>query len=91
MTSKDKDLPLKTEIHDPLSFSLMGSLAEYLKQRGMFKSAKFIKTILDNYATYMVSKDRKSREEVIEMIKEISKQKSSPLDRLLHGGESNVG
>lgn len=69
LSSKDKDLALKTEIGDPINFATMGAISSYLKVRNMPKSAALIKDILDNFMVYMVSKDRKGRQEIIDVFK----------------------
>jgi len=83
LLEKDKNLPLKTEIPDPLSFSVLGSVSDYLKSKKMFKTAKTIKVIQDNYMLFMVSKNRKGREEAIKVLQGyVEKQDLSAMERL---------
>lgn len=71
LLTKDKSLPLKTEISDPFTFAFLSAVSSWLKIRGMKKSAQFIKDLQENYMVFMVSKDRKSRQEAIEVLRRI--------------------
>lgn len=68
LTTKDKSLALKTEIVDPLRMSIFDSLIDHLKTSKMTNSATFMKAISENLKIYMVSKNRKSREEIIKAL-----------------------
>lgn len=79
LVTKDKNLPLKTEISDPLNFAVMGAMADYLGKTGLKKSAVLIKTILDNHMVYMISFKRKSRQELIEAMKILTENEKNKM------------
>ena len=74
LTTKDGSLALKTEISDPMRLSIFSQLSSYLKRKGMTISAKLMKDIHDTFLVNMVSKNRKSRQEVIEALKALAER-----------------
>ena len=82
LTTKDKSLSLKTEINDALRLAIFGALSDYLDERGMKLSAKFLRNVSTQYQVFMVSYKRKSRAEVVEFIKEVWKQEKSMPERM---------
>lgn len=75
LIQKDKSLALKTEIGDPLRLSIFDSLVDFLKDSKMKCSATFMAKISEYFKTYMVSKNRKSREEVIKALSALRSEK----------------
>lgn len=85
LTEVDKNIAMKTEIPRPARLTLMKTLAVYLKNKNLDDSSLVLTTIIDYLLIYMVSKRRKGREEVIEIIKGIKEAKLS--ERLLKARE----
>ena len=70
----NKNVATKTEIQNPLAMARLVSIAEWLEAYEMHKPAKFIKAFILWYQTYMISHDRKSREEVVSVLGEGMKE-----------------
>lgn len=77
LTELDKNIALKTEIPQPSKLVLMKTLALYLRQKGLEEPAQILDNIIEYLLIYMVSRKRKGREEVIEIIKGIKDAKLS--------------
>lgn len=75
LTELDNNIPMKTEIPQPAKLVLMKTLALYLKQKGLDEPAEILENIIQWLLVYMVSRKRKGREEVIEIIKGIKDAK----------------
>jgi len=65
----DVNLPLKTQIENPLNLAILKVLANMLKQRGMKKSGKILDDFIRTFLEYMVSYKRMSRKEIIDAVK----------------------
>ncbi len=78
---------LKTEIKYPFILAHLKSLSDFLEKKEFKKTQKILDTILTNLLEYRVSKNRKSREEMVEAIKNLrEKEKDNiqgKLDKLL--------
>ena len=68
LLNSDKNLSLKTEIHNPKKLATLLTLANYLKSRKYVKTYKLIDGFIKTYLIYMVSNKRKSRTEVIKAL-----------------------
>lgn len=64
-----ENVEMKTEIQNPLGFSGLAMFSEYLVRLGFTKSANLINRFLKTHFIYCVSKNRGSRNEVIEAFK----------------------
>jgi len=74
LLDSEEDLEMKTEIHNPLAMAIYTASSYYIKSEGYVETHKFIDKFLNAFRKDMVSYDRKSREEVKQMV-------SSLLDR----------
>jgi len=83
LIKKDEDLPLKTEIPDPVRFAALTAIGTDLKLRGMKETSKFIREFQKSYMIYMVSKDRQSRREIIEVLTKEQERMDSLTEKLL--------
>lgn len=71
--SEKGDIETKTDIPQPLNFSLMEAIAHHLKEdRGMTKSGKILNNIIKFYRYNRVSHDRKGREELLQALSNMS-------------------
>jgi len=83
----DKKVATKTEIQNPLAMARLISIAEWLEAYGMHKPAKFIKAFIVWYQTYMISHDRKSRQEVVAVLGEGMKEERRLRQKLTSDSE----
>lgn len=82
----DEGIKLKTHIVAPREMSSLRVLESVLEESGMGKSAKLLRTWLDVYEMYMVSYDRKSREEIIRAVSAmLSPPSSAPAEASVSG------
>ena len=72
LLNSDKNLSLKTEIINPMKLASLYTLAVYLKSKKYLKTSKTIMEFIRMYLTYMVSNKRKSRNEVIKALTNLS-------------------
>lgn len=68
LSRKDANLALKTEIADPLRLTIFKQLSVYLTKKKMMITGGILSNIHDDYLAYMVSKNRKGREEIIKAL-----------------------
>lgn len=91
----DKDLNSKTEIYEPFELSYLKAVSDLLKDKGLKDSSNFIESLVKEYKTLMISKDRKGRQEVIEIFKQLKDQElgataqKSFWQKLIGGGKNN--
>lgn len=64
----NEHLELKTEIKKPFLFSALRTYKNFLTNHGLAESANIIDTFEVNSYKLLISKDRKSREEIIKAI-----------------------
>jgi len=69
-----KDVDTKTEIENPLNMARLMGIAVWLEAYNMNKPAKFIRAFIKSYNTFMISRDRKSRQEVVSVLGEAMKE-----------------
>jgi len=67
-----KDIDLKTEISDPMGLTVLTLSKDYLKSLGLPLSSKLVESFIDIFLRYQISKDRKSREEVIRALEALA-------------------
>lgn len=75
----DKDLDLKTHIHNPKNLAILKSIADYLKNElkdidEKQEIANIIYNFLETFLRYMISFDRLSRKEIIKAIASSEKE-----------------
>lgn len=63
-----EDLEVKTEIRKPFLFSALKTYRDYLLSHKLKDSAGILSTFMENSFRLLISKDRKSREEIIKAI-----------------------
>ena len=78
----DKNVDTKTEIENPLNMARLMGIAEWLEAYEMYKPAKFLRAFIKSYNTYMISRDRKSRQEVVSVLSEAMKEERRMRDKL---------
>ena len=80
----DANLPLKTQIENPLNLAMLKTLASLLKIRKMKKSGKMIDDFIKVFLEYMVSYKRKSRAEIIDAVKhQLENEDNKQINQLL--------
>jgi len=68
LLNPEDHLELKTEIKKPFLFSALRTYKDFLTKHGLGNSANIINTFENNSYKLLISKDRKSREEIIKAI-----------------------
>lgn len=68
MLDPEENLECKTEIKKPFLFSALRTYKNFLSKHGLTESANIIDTFEINSYKLLISKDRKSREEIIKAI-----------------------
>lgn len=83
LLKSDANLPMKTEIHDPLNLALLKVLAKMLRKKECEKSAEILENFIQAFLEYMVSYNRKSRTEIVEAIKHNLEEQQKNANELL--------
>lgn len=78
-----QDLEMKTEIPSPTKMASAWTIAEDLRSKGLGEVADLIQEYIERLLLYYVSKDRKSRAEIVEGLKAITEKPSDELSRLM--------
>lgn len=68
----NRNLETKTELSKPISWACMSMIEEVLEGKEMSFSAGLLKSFSKTAFTYLISKDRKGRNEYIEALKSLS-------------------
>lgn len=87
--TSDKDLPLKTEIRDPMVIVAMKMLAYGAQKKGYYKIEGLLNTAVDTFLEAMVSYKRQGRKEFKETwvaLMETNMRKKEGLADQLFGG-----
>jgi len=63
----EHNLDLKSEVHSPYAFSALRGFADYARDLGFIDGAEFIDNMITYILRFYYSKDRKSRNEIIEL------------------------
>lgn len=64
-----ENIELKTDIKNPNSLAVLKLISYRLKEKNKIKSYKLLKNYIKFYLTFMVSENRKSRDELIQALK----------------------
>lgn len=78
----DKNLVAQTEIHNPDDLVKLYMLARWCESEKMVESAKLIDQFIEKYLQYMISFERKSRQELVDSVKELA-QKQTTAEKLM--------
>ena len=81
LTNKE-NIELKTEIPDPLRLSLWEGLRKYAGRKGLEKTQTIMEDLKEALLVYQVSKNRKSREEVIEALQSLEGEEEEEGDKM---------
>jgi hypothetical protein len=71
-----ENTPTKTEVNEPRQLTQLEMYAEWLKLEGFDDVAEFVTTWVDKFRINMISKKRKSRIEVVQMVSEMNRERS---------------
>lgn len=82
LTSGGDNLSLKTEIPDPLRLSMWEGLRRYAENKEMTQTSSIMEGIKDSLLEFQVSKNRKSREEVIEALQSLGAMETEEKDKM---------
>ena len=82
-----KNVKTKTELEVPLKMAQLLLIADWVEDAGMDRAAKKIKNFAESYMTLVISKDRKSRSEVISVLAETMKEERNMKQKLTSGME----
>lgn len=83
------NVPLTTEIKNPIAHTRLKAVARILESRGMNLGAEAIVAFLDDQDVHMVAKDRKRSEEIVTSFRELiahNERMKGKGDRELSGG-----
>lgn len=72
LISSDSNLDLKTEIDKPFKFSALKCYSDFLKSNNMVESANVLEIFMSDSFRYLISKNRKSRDEIIKALQSYS-------------------
>lgn len=67
LLNKDDDIETKTQIDNPLALSGISLYQQYFEKKGLKKCSDTLKTWIQTYLTYQISKDRQSRKEFVQV------------------------
>jgi hypothetical protein len=85
----EENTPTKTEVNYPTNLTRLEMLGEWHKLEGYEDIAEFIQKFVDKFRINMISKKRKSRQEVVQMVSEMNRERSVS-ERLTSVREENV-
>lgn len=85
MIDEDSNILMKTEIPNPRYFAVLQSLEHFLSKNGLNSSSNFLNHFIKYFTKDMVSKDRKGREEMIEIVRAMS-DNAEPEEDEQHSG-----
>jgi len=71
-----ENTPTKTEINEPRELTQLEMYAEWLRLEGFDDIADFVVKWIDKFRINMISKKRKSRIEVVQMVSERNRERS---------------
>jgi hypothetical protein len=71
-----EDTPTKTEVNEPTVLTQMEIYAQLWRLQGFEDAAKLIELWVEKFRVNMISKKRKSRTEVVQMVSEINRERS---------------
>jgi hypothetical protein len=73
----DRNLILKTDLENPLTFTALMVIQNDLKRKGLKESAKTLEVFCDYYIKCRVSNKRMSRKEILDAISAIKREQSA--------------
>ena len=73
----EENLEKKTELARPLNWSVMSSFAELLREKGLRRSAALLERFVVTSFRYLISHNRKGREEYVEALRQPTLQPGS--------------
>jgi hypothetical protein len=71
-----ENTPTKTEVNEPRELTQLEMYAEWLRLEGFDDVADFVTKWVDKFRINMISKKRKSRIEVVQMVSEMNRERS---------------
>ena len=71
-----ENTPTKTEVNEPRELTQLEMYAEWLRLEGFDDVADFVDKWVDKFRINMISKKRKSRIEVVQMVSEMNRERS---------------
>jgi len=83
----DKNVITKTELDNPLNMARLFLIADWIDVPNISKPSKAIRDFANKYMTLMISKNRKSRSEVISVLAETMKEERNMKQKLTSGVE----
>ena len=66
----------KTEVNEPTNLTRLEMYAEWFRLEGFVDIADFITLFVDKFRVNMISKKRKSRMEIVQMVSEMNRERS---------------
>lgn len=72
-----ENTPTKTEVNEPTNLTRLEMFAEWYRLEGYPEIADFITSFVDKFRINMISKKRKSRQEIVQMVSEMNKERST--------------
>ena len=75
--NNDKNLILKTDIENSKNFTLLKTISQDMKEKGLKRSAKTINNFCDWYIKVRCSNKRMSRKEILDAISAIKRENST--------------
>lgn len=73
----DKNLILKTDIENSYNFTMLRTIADDMKRRGLKESARTLNAFCDWYIKVRVSNKRMSRKEILDAISAIKRENTT--------------
>lgn len=66
----------KTEVNEPTNLTRLEMYAEWFRLEGFVDIADFVLLFVDKFRVNMISKKRKSRMEIVQMVSEMNRERS---------------
>lgn len=71
-----ENTPTKTEVNEPKELTQLEMYAEWLRLESFEDCAEFVEKFVAKFRINMISKKRKSRTEVVQMVSEMNRERS---------------
>lgn len=79
-----KNIDLKTDIPDSIRLSIIHNIGSWMEDKDADGVGGLIQQLVTDFKVYQVSKDRKSRKEVVDVLRDMEKEEEeSELNKLL--------
>lgn len=82
LMANDENISMKTEIQRPLNLTRLVTFAFWLNMEGEPDAAQAVELFVNKYQVFMVSNQRKSREEIIRALTEAVKEDRTAMEKL---------